>query len=412
MTLNLDRGSWKRVAFGDVVRNLNVTVRDAEAAGIDRVIAMEHLDPGELRISRWGTVEDGSTFTRRVRPGQTLFGKRRAYQRKAAFAEFDAITSGDILVFEADDTQLLPELLPFLVRSEGFYDHALGTSAGSLSPRTNWRDLANYEFELPSVDEQQHLVRLLWAVERHLGAVRQVRGVLKEAYLQARLALLTVGPNGPWRTAAVPLDAADFWTRNVPKGWTAATVSDVSTVRSGATPSRSQQARYFDGGTIPWVKTLDLNESVILVTDERITDSAVSETSAVVLPEGTVLVAMYGGFGQIGRTARLGVDAATNQAVSALLDLRKEVLPQFMHEVLKAGRSKWRKVAASSRKDPNITKRDVERFDFPLPPVGEQKQILDLLALIQGAIHKSEKNSASLTVSRRALLADIFRGGR
>lgn len=174
MTLTLDRTTWARVRFGDVVSNVNEMIRDPLSAGIDRVIAMEHLEPGELKITRWGNPEDGTTFTRRVRPGQTLFGKRRAYQRKAAYAEFDAICSGDILTFRADPTRLVPELLPFLVQSDGFYEHALGTSAGSLSPRTNWKDLANYEFDLPPLDEQHRIADLLWALEAHLSAIRDV----------------------------------------------------------------------------------------------------------------------------------------------------------------------------------------------------------------------------------------------
>ena len=144
MSLNLDKSTWKRVAFGDVVQNANVTVKNPEAVGIDRVIAMEHMDPGELKIMRWGAIGDGTTFTRRVKPGQTLFGKRRAYQRKVAYAEFNAICSSDILTFEADKTQIVPEFLPYLVQSNGFFSHALGTSAGSLTPRTNWGDLANF----------------------------------------------------------------------------------------------------------------------------------------------------------------------------------------------------------------------------------------------------------------------------
>lgn len=173
MSLNLEKSHWKRVAFGDVVRNVNETVRDLEAAGIDRVIAMEHMDPGELKISRWGSTEDGTTFTRRVKPGQTLFGKRRAYQRKVAYAEFDAICSGDIYTFEADETQLRGDLLPFLVQSDGFFEHALGTSAGSLSPRTNWRDLKDFEFDLPPLDEQKLIADLLWSVERHRLALEK-----------------------------------------------------------------------------------------------------------------------------------------------------------------------------------------------------------------------------------------------
>lgn len=173
MSLNLDKSHWKRVAFGDVVRNVNETVRDLEAAGIDRVIAMEHMDPGELKISRWGSTEDGTTFTRRVKPGQTLFGKRRAYQRKVAYAEFDAICSGDIYTFEADETALRGDLLPFLVQSDGFFEHALGTSAGSLSPRTNWRDLKDFEFGLPPLDEQKLIADLLWSVEHHRLALEK-----------------------------------------------------------------------------------------------------------------------------------------------------------------------------------------------------------------------------------------------
>jgi type I restriction enzyme S subunit len=181
MSLNLDKSRWTRVKFGEVVFNVNSTVKDAEAAGLDRVIAMEHLDPGELRIQRWGNVEDGTTFTRRVKPGQTLFGKRRAYQRKVAYAEFDAICSGDILTFQANETHLLPEFLPFLVQSDGFFAHALGTSAGSLSPRTNWTDLSDFEFELPPLDAQRRLAELLWKFEDHLNTLRDAISAIHQA---------------------------------------------------------------------------------------------------------------------------------------------------------------------------------------------------------------------------------------
>lgn len=410
MSLNLDKSHWKRVAFGDVVRNVNETVRDLEAAGIDRIVAMEHMDPGELKISRWGSSEDGTTFTRRVKPGQTLFGKRRAYQRKVAYAEFDAICSGDIYTFEADETQLLGELLPFLVQSNGFFEHALGTSAGSLSPRTNWRDLKDFEFDLPPLDEQKRLADLLWAVEHHRRAIELNCEAIRRTYERSRLALLTSGPRDAWTKAGISHDVADRWTELVPEGWTAETIASVGRVRSGATPKRSEQVRYFDGGETPWVKTLDLNEGVLVETDEYITDAAVAETSAKVVPAGTVLVAMYGGFGQIGRTARLGVDAATNQAVSAVLDLRDDVDPSFLHEVLKAGRPKWRKVAASSRKDPNITKADVQAFDFPLPPLEQQIQILDVLGQIQRSFGLIDSERAGLVSLRASLIAEIFGG--
>jgi type I restriction enzyme, S subunit len=162
-----DRTGWQRVRFGDVVENCNDTCDPAEA-GLERFVAMEHLEPGSLHVRSWGNVSDGTTFTRRCRPGQVLFGKRRAYQRKVAVAEFEAVVSGDIYVLAPKDKRLLPELLPFLCLSERFFEHAVGTSAGSLSPRTNWSSLANFEFDLPPIGQQHRIKEILWSLDKTL----------------------------------------------------------------------------------------------------------------------------------------------------------------------------------------------------------------------------------------------------
>jgi type I restriction enzyme, S subunit len=106
--------------------------------------------------------------------GQVLFGKRRAYQRKVAVAEFDGICSSDILTFEPKGDDLLSDLLPFIVQSDGFFDHALGTSSGSLSPRTRWSQLADYEFPLPPKDEQCRLAEVFWATDQAAEGWTQV----------------------------------------------------------------------------------------------------------------------------------------------------------------------------------------------------------------------------------------------
>jgi hypothetical protein len=91
---------WTTVAFGDVVQLYKERSGDPEADGYERYIGLEHIDPGDLRIRRWGNVADGVTFTSVFRPGQVLFGKRRAYQRKVAVADFSGVCSGDIYVLE------------------------------------------------------------------------------------------------------------------------------------------------------------------------------------------------------------------------------------------------------------------------------------------------------------------------
>lgn len=163
---------WTTVAFGDVVRLSKERANDPAAEGFERFVGLEHLEPGDLRIRSWGDVADGTTFTSVFRPGHVLFGKRRAYQRKVAVADFSGVCSGDIYVLEPKDGHLLPELLPFICQTDSFFEHAVGTSAGSLSPRTNWTSLADFKFGLPPIEEQRRLVAALSGVEVALNTQR------------------------------------------------------------------------------------------------------------------------------------------------------------------------------------------------------------------------------------------------
>lgn len=179
MSLHIDKSTWTRVKLGDVVRNVNESVKDPASIGIDRTIGLEHIESGDFEVQGYGTLDEGVSFTRRVRPGQVLFGKRRAYLRKVAVASFDAVCSGDILVFEPKDDRLDARFLPFLVSSDEFFDTALQTSAGSMSPRTSWKALAAYEFLLPPIEEQHRIADLLWAVKSHLATLKSQALILE-----------------------------------------------------------------------------------------------------------------------------------------------------------------------------------------------------------------------------------------
>ena len=180
---------WKLVKFGDVVRNVNENSRDFEADGIEWVVGLDHLDSDSLPLRRWddlADLPDGTSFSRKFKPGQVLFGKRRAYQRKVAVAGLDGVCSGDILVFEPAGDDLLPEFLPYVVQSDGFFAQALGTSAGSLSPRTKWSDLAKYEFALPPIDEQRKIAAILGEASREAHAAANAARTAEQA-LNAKL---------------------------------------------------------------------------------------------------------------------------------------------------------------------------------------------------------------------------------
>ena len=151
-----------KVKLGDVAMEHKETCKGSK--GGYPIVGLEHLVPEEVTLTAWDEGSD-NTFTKMFRKGNVLFGRRRAYLKKAAVAPFDGICSGDITVIEAIPDRILPELLPFIIQNDDLFDFAVGKSAGSLSPRVKWEHLKNYEFELPDMDKQRELADLLWAMD-------------------------------------------------------------------------------------------------------------------------------------------------------------------------------------------------------------------------------------------------------
>lgn len=127
------------------------------------VVGLEHLIPEQIILTDWNIGQD-NTFTKIFEKGDVLFGRRRAYLKKAAVAPCKGICSGDITVIRAREDKILLELLPFVIQNDIFFDYAVGKSAGSLSPRVKWEHLANYEFNLPELEEQKKLAKVLWQI--------------------------------------------------------------------------------------------------------------------------------------------------------------------------------------------------------------------------------------------------------
>ncbi len=388
MSLNLDKSSWKRVAFGDMVRNVNVTVRDPEAVGIDRVVAMEHMDPGELKVQRWGSIEDGTTFTRRVTPGQTLFGKRRAYQRKVAFAEFDAICSGDILTFEADETHILSKFLPFLVQSNEFFDHALGTSAGSLSPRTNWRDLSKYEFDLPPLDEQKRIADLLWALESHHEGVRNSFASARQVLSQARAALFDA------KSETVPASEA-----------------------FSITIGRQRAPKYQSGDDlIPYLRSANVTRSGINVEDVKTMNFTATEQLKFGLKAGDVLVSEASA-----SASAVGMPAVWNNEIQSVVGFQNTLLrfraldgvslPGFVEQWCRwAFESGEFLAAASGTNIRHIGVGGASGMQVHVPRLEDQSLFLERVNTIAAAVDLASFELTTLGSLRTAFLAEVFGG--
>lgn len=192
----------------------------------------------------------------------------------------------------------------------------------------------------------------------------------------------------------------------IPREWEVKTLSDINKVSTGSTPLR-RISEYF-GGNICWVKTLDLNDSYILDTEEKVTTKAIEEKKVKIVPENSILIAMYGGFNQIGRTGLLKIDAATNQAIASINIDEKEYSSEFVLNWLNFRRKAWGSVAASSRKDPNITKSDVEAFYIVKPSYKEQDTIAKIIGNCNKSIELKEKLIEQKKHLKKSLLQNLL----
>lgn len=132
----------------------------------DTYIGLEHLDSGCLEVTHWGADVAPIGDKLVMRKGDVLFGRRRAYQKKVAIAPFDGIFSAHGMVLRPIESVISKEFFPFFISSDYFLDAAIKISVGSLSPTINWRDLAKLEFQIPSLEEQEAISSILWAMNR------------------------------------------------------------------------------------------------------------------------------------------------------------------------------------------------------------------------------------------------------
>lgn len=197
----------------------------------------------------------------------------------------------------------------------------------------------------------------------------------------------------------------------IPEDWMVYSIQQISRTGSGTTPARFHGDKYYRDGIINWVKTTDLNNSVINHTDEKITSIALNETCLKIYPKDTILVAMYGGFNQIGRTGMLNIPACVNQALVAIQVNPIKTEPRFLLDILNYKVNYWRLVASSSRKDPNITSKDVKEFKLGVPSdVEEQKAIAKALSDVDALIEAQEKLIARKQAIKTATMQQLLTG--
>jgi type I restriction enzyme, S subunit len=373
---------WRRVKFGDVVRLSKARSQDPLADGIERYVGLEHLEPGDLRIRSWGSVADGVTFTSVFQPGQVLFGKRRAYQRKVAVADFSGVCSGDIYVLETKDAQvLLPELLPFICQTDAFFDHAVGTSAGSLSPRTNWTSLADFEFPLAPLDEQKRLVDAFQALERTSDAHRRVGDVAD----QLVRSLLSDMLNREWPVFELG--------------------SVVQETQYGLSINAGSDGQY------PMLRMMNIEDGLCVENDIKYVDLNDKDFEAYRLLHGDVLFNRTNSYELVGRT---GVYELNGDHVFASYLVRiktdtEKLAPKFLTLYLNSdfGRRQVLAYATKAVSQANVNASNLLRVRLPLPPLDVQQQLLDEIAKAKSAKKAAMERRTSSEAMKKQLFAAI-----
>lgn len=377
-----DRGPksrWTRVRFGDAVRLVGDRCEPA-AESIERYVGLEHLEPEDLRVRTWGLVSQGTTFTNRFRPGQVLFGKRRAYQRKVAVADFEGVCSGDIYVMEsASPERCLPELLPFLCQTDAFFEHAVGTSAGSLSPRTNWTSLANYEFALPPPKEQRSIAEALRAsstcAQRLNDAARSAQTLIDAYLLEYFQVHPLAGRAGGFRNAH---------TREV------CLLGDVLEVLQDGTHNPSKD-RSDDGPMLLSVTHLDGERLTYGEDESRVSWSFYLREQKRLQPRaGDALLAIIGfSLGKTG-TVQADIPPFVLQRMVAVLRADQERLEQqFLRSYLDSSVFQHHLWSRSKQtQQPAVYLGEIAKIPIPVPDKKEQCRFIEVVEDLRSNLHR------------------------
>jgi restriction endonuclease S subunit len=132
----IDKSNWETFRFEEIASKISETV-DPNSTTLETYVGLEHLDAEDIHIRRKGTPDDVSGGKLRCYPGDVIFGKRRAYQRKAAIVDFEGICSAHAFVFRANTEIIDPKLFPFFLHSDQFMHRMVDISVGGLSPTIN-----------------------------------------------------------------------------------------------------------------------------------------------------------------------------------------------------------------------------------------------------------------------------------
>lgn len=368
-----------KVLLGDVARERKETCKGSKDGY--PIVGLEHLTPEEITLSAWDE-EKENTFTKLFRKGDVLFGRRRAYLKKAAVAPFDGICSGDITVIEAIPDKILPELLPFIIQNDALFDFAVGKSAGSLSPRVKWEHLKNYSFELPDMEEQRRLAKVLWAMDATKKAYQKLIQKTDELVKSQFIALF----GDPIKN---------------PLGWRTAKLSSLGELSRGVSKARPRNQPALLGGKYPLVQTGEITNSGTFITHHDSTYSELGLAQSRLWPKGTLCITIAA---NIAQTGILSYDACFPDSVVGFITdgTVDSVFLHFWFEFLQ----KVLDEQATQVAQKNINLKTLSDLKVIIPPMDIQQQFVSFFQQSDKSKFELEQALAELTATYKRIIAE------
>ena len=198
----------------------------------------------------------------------------------------------------------------------------------------------------------------------------------------------------------------NFATKKIPQGWALKKMPDVVKWSSGGTPKATEKS-YYENGTIPWLIIGDLNDGFVTESASKITELGLANSSAKMIPVGTLLVAMYGSIGKLGIT---GIECCTNQAIAYAKEL-KGVSTKYMYYYMAMMKSELISQGKGGTQK-NISQTVLNSLDVIVPPEKEQDRIVnkieELFSELDSAVETLKKTKEQLAVYHQSVLKEAF----
>jgi type I restriction enzyme S subunit len=376
--------SWVEARLGDVLSRVDTKV-DPQTSQMNShfYVGLEHIESHTGRLLReTEDVTDGSdilSIKTAFNAGDILYGKLRPNLNKVHLATQEGICSTDIWALRVSES-LLPDFALRYMRSPAIYVRAAQLAAGANLPRISADAFDRLPIPLPTLPEQQRIVDVL----EQADVVAKHRRDFDELLFRTKRQLFVemFGDPNPKFNAR----------------WPVVKLGKFVTVATGGTPSREQADSF--GTAHAWVKSTDLKDGLIITTEERVSVLGIQRSNAKLYPRQTIMLAMYGQGQTRGRTGKLLIEAACNQACAALLP-SDELLPDYLWMWLQLSYESVRALGRGGQQE-NLNLDIVRSIQIPKPPVPLQQEfarrlagLLDLFMLSRSA---SEKFTAMLEV--------------